>query len=75
MRITFNEVAIKVTHRWTDADGKKRQQTKKFWQTVNPFNKAADGIPKSRDQIMNEIKIEAADWLARMKADAPKEEA
>ncbi len=64
MRLNFEEVSIKATRRWTDENGKKRQQTRKFFQTINPFNKGADGLPKSRDQIMSELQAEKAAWLA-----------
>ena len=63
MRVNFQEVALKATKRWTDASGKKRQQTKKFWQTISPFNKAADGSPKSREQVMQEIKAQRDEWM------------
>lgn len=68
-RINFDEVSVKAVKRWTDADGKKRQETKKFLQTLNPFNRGADGLPKSREQIMREITAEKNDWLAEVKGD------
>jgi hypothetical protein len=64
MRINFDEVAIKATRCWADENGKKRQETKKFWQTINPFNKGEDGLPKSRDQILREIKAQRDAWLS-----------
>ena len=62
MRVNFEEVSIKATRRWTDENGKKRQQTRKFFQTLNPFNTGAAGLPKSRDQIMSELQAEKAVW-------------
>jgi hypothetical protein len=41
-------------------DGKRQQKT--FSQTLNPFNKAADGTPKTREQIMAELREEADRW-------------
>lgn len=64
MRYTFDEVSVKATKRWTDESGKKRQQTRNFFQTINPFNKNEDGTIKTRDQIMAEIKAERNVWLA-----------
>lgn len=64
MRYRFDEVAIKGVKRWTDETGKKRQQTRKFFQTINPFNTNEDGTQKTRDQIMAEIKAERDAWLA-----------
>lgn len=63
MRITFDEVKVKGTRRWTDEEGKKRQQTRTFMQTVNPFNKHANGRQKSRDEIVTEVRAECAAWL------------
>jgi hypothetical protein len=62
-RHVFDEVAVKATRRWTDANGKKRQQTKKFWQTINPFNKNADGSVKTATQIRAEVIAERDAWL------------
>lgn len=63
MRIDFNEISVKATRRWVDEDGKKRQQTKKFFQTLNPFNRTKDGQIKSKDQITKEIFAERDAWL------------
>jgi hypothetical protein len=63
MRITFDEIKVKGTRRWTDEEGKKRQQTRTFMQTVNPFNKLPDGTVKDRQTIMAELIAERADWL------------
>jgi hypothetical protein len=62
MKVTFNEVSIKATKRWKE-DGKTRMKTRKFYQTLNPFNKNADGAAKTRDQIMTEITAERDAWL------------
>jgi uncharacterized coiled-coil DUF342 family protein len=64
MRITFDEVSVKGVRRWKDAAGKWHQETKKFFQTLNPFNKAADGSPKSYEQIRAEIRTERDAWMA-----------
>ena len=62
-RFMFEEVAIRVTKRWKDESGKKRQQTKKFYQTINPFNKNAKGLKKNRSEILAELKEESEAWL------------
>ena len=68
-RYVFNEVSIKRTRRWKDAEsGKQRQETRKFFQTINPFNTNAAGLPKDRDEIMAEIKAEGDAWLASASA-------
>lgn len=63
MRITFEEVAVIATKRWTDETGKRRQQTRRFYQTISPFNKNKDGTVKTREQINAEIKAERDAWL------------
>jgi hypothetical protein len=63
VRITFDEIKVKGTRRWTDEEGKKRQQTRTFMQTVNPFNKHANGRQKSRDEIVTEVRAERDAWL------------
>lgn len=42
--------------------GKRRKRTKVFWQTLNPFNKKANGTIKTRLDIMEENKAEASEW-------------
>jgi len=62
--IRFQEVAVKANRRWLDADGKKRQETRKFWQTISPFNKLRDGTVKTAEDIQREINAERDAWLA-----------
>ena len=58
----FDEVSVTATKRWKE-DGKPRQKTKKFYQTINPFNKNTDGSAKTRQQIMVEIVAQRQAWL------------
>lgn len=62
-RYTFDKVSLQGS-RTVVVDGKKRRQTKKFWQTVNPLNKAADGQPKTVAQIFDELREERRQWEA-----------
>lgn len=63
MRITFDEIVLRETVRWRDpATGRSRQMTRKFSQTVNPFNRGSDGEPKSPQQIREELRSEAYLW-------------
>lgn len=55
----FESVTFKSTR---TRDGKRQQKT--FTQTLNPFNKAADGTPKTREQILAELREEAYQWQA-----------
>ena len=68
-RIVFREVSLKAVFRWTDADGKKRQETRKFSQTVNPWNKNARGEAKSGPEIYEELKSERRLWLLQREND------
>ena len=61
--INFEEIKVKGVRRWTDKNGKKRQKTKIFSQTVNPFNKNSAGLPKTRQEIMAEISAERDAWV------------
>lgn len=63
MRITFDEIKVTAKRVWTE-NGKRRQQTKTFMQTVNPFNKNADGTRKTREQIYAELMNERKEWLS-----------
>ncbi|MGW2740552.1 hypothetical protein ACWC4D_40965 [Streptomyces sp. NPDC001288] len=44
--------------------GKKLRRQRKFFQTLNPFNKAADGRPKTVQQIYAELTEQAEQWKA-----------
>lgn len=61
MRIEFEEISLSATRYWKE-NGKRRQETKKFSQTINPFNKNPDGSVKTRFQIQQELVNERADW-------------
>lgn len=67
----FKEIKVKATHRWIDADGKRRQKTQVFMQTVNPFNKDKRGRVKSEAQILNEVREAREKWLTMMKKEHP----
>lgn len=69
-RIVFNEVAIRATKHWREGN-RRRTQSRKFYQTLNPWNKNAAGQPKSRDEIMAELVAERDAWL--LEQPAPKE--
>lgn len=60
----FDEISVKRKKKFVDADGNKRQKTKKFFQTLSPFNKTVHGLPKTVAQIQDEITREADAWMA-----------
>jgi hypothetical protein len=70
VRIQFDKIEMKAKRVWTE-NGKRRQQTKVFMQTVNPFNKNADGTVKTREQIHKELLAERKAWLDLAKRCAP----
>jgi hypothetical protein len=64
VRVTFDKVSIKAKRVWRE-NGKRRQETREFWQTINPFNKNDDGTRKTREQIMAELHAERLAWLEK----------
>lgn len=63
MRLTFHEVYFRMSKRGICAGcGKSAERTEKFFQTINPYNRNAAGIPKSSKEIMDELKQEAVVW-------------
>jgi hypothetical protein len=42
--------------------GKRIRRAKKFYQTLNPFNKREDGMSKTAADIMPEIRAQAQEW-------------
>ena len=60
--VRFEVVSIKATRRWIE-NGRKRQETKTFMQTVNPYNLNAAGLVKTRGEIEGELLAERKEWL------------
>jgi hypothetical protein len=59
-RITFDEVSLRAAKTVKCSGcGKRLTRSRKFYQTINPFNKREDGLIKSRNDIYSEL-IEAA---------------
>lgn len=65
MRYDFTMVQVKGKRVWKDADGKRREETKVFHQTINPFNRNADGNIKTQEEIIREITIQRDRWMAQ----------
>jgi hypothetical protein len=63
--IVFDEISVNGTRYYSDpATGKRRRETRKFFQTVNPFNiDKTTGEIKTREQIWKEICREKDRWL------------
>lgn len=62
MNWQFEEDAIYAEKSGKCRCGKRRTRRKKFYQTLNPFNKNADGSVKTREQIHSELKREVEQW-------------
>jgi hypothetical protein len=48
--------------------GRRGQRSKTFRQTINPFNKNADGVPKTYREIWAELEVVAAGWFPTVHA-------
>jgi hypothetical protein len=68
MRTTFELISVKGTKRYR-INGKRRQETRVFEQTINPWNADGSGRPKHREQILAELRAERDAWLAEKVAD------
>lgn len=62
MRIVFDEVAIRPSKSGKCACGIRRRRSTKIYQTVNPFNRNAAGLPKTRHEIIREVQAAAEKW-------------
>jgi hypothetical protein len=59
----FVEVAWPTSKRLSCSScGKKIRRQTTFSQTLNPFNRNAEGQPKTRQEILAELRTEAAEW-------------
>jgi hypothetical protein len=62
-RVTFDEVYLYADKSGTcEKCGKPARRAKKFWQTLNPFNKNSEGLVKSRQEIYTELNHEISAW-------------
>lgn len=62
-RFVFEEIICRAERSGKCAScGKRWKKIKKFRQTVNRFNKNAEGHQKSREEIWAELREEARQW-------------
>lgn len=63
--VTFNEVSLQGTKSVKCAGGCGRtlKRSRKFWQTLSPFNKNTSGTLKTRDEIYEELRAERNAWM------------
>lgn len=63
--VQFEQIKVTAQKRFDCSRcGKQCQRTRSFAQTLNPFNKNADGTVKDRQTINIQIRDEAKAWLA-----------
>jgi hypothetical protein len=60
----FSEVDLTARKQGTCGCGRNCKRQKRFWQTLNPFNKNADGSVKNARDIHEELRVEADAWRA-----------
>lgn len=61
--IHFSEVTLRGEKRGKCVScGKRRKRVKRVFQTINPFNKGPDGLPKTRERILHELREELVRW-------------
>lgn len=66
MNVAFEQVKLRGIRKWIDPEtGKRRQKTRWFCQTVNPFNKNPDGTVKTRTDIFRELQQKRHDWESK----------
>jgi len=69
MRVTFDEVSVTGFRTWRDEHSKRRQETRTFRQTINPFNQNLDGSVKTRAQITSELVAARDAWLRTLRGE------
>jgi hypothetical protein len=63
MKITFDEVSRRSTRKGECSEcHKNRTVTRKFFQTISPFNRNAKGEIKSRSEIKKELSAKVSAW-------------
>lgn len=66
MRVTttFEPVKLSVVRSFKACTvcGRPGKRQRVFRQTINPFNKNADGLPKTYNEIWRELEAQAAEW-------------
>ncbi len=61
--INFREVSLRAEKSGKCITcGKRRKRVRKFCQTINPFNKNADGTVKNRFDIRTELQTQVDKW-------------
>jgi hypothetical protein len=67
MRITFKQLQVVAQHKWVDGEGKRRQKTKRFTMTLNPYNRNPDGTVRTEREILAALNAQKAAWFEEMR--------
>lgn len=62
VKVVFEEVVFRGRIGRCRDCGKRMSRTRKFSQTINPFNRNADGTPKDFLTILSELRRDAEKW-------------
>ena len=62
--INFEEVRMygRKTVKCAGGCGRRLKRSRKFFQTISPFNKNPDGTVKNRNDIYNELAVWVSNW-------------
>ena len=63
MRLDFEQVQVRARKSFRCACGKRLIRSKRFWQTVNPWNLGASGEPKTCREILDQLHEERNEWM------------
>ncbi len=58
----FDEVSLQGRKAGKCLCGKRRVRRERFWGTVNPFHRNADGTVRTREQVLEKVKADLAAW-------------
>ncbi|MBS3927764.1 MAG: hypothetical protein KGZ65_04150 [Sphingomonadales bacterium] len=65
MKTRFPEIGMTVRKHYKCACGRWVTRSKRFYQTINPYNVTASGFMKDQYQILAECRQEAAAWTRK----------
>jgi hypothetical protein len=58
----FEQVAVYGRNIGKCGCGRQREHQRRFYQTLNPWNCNATGVPKTRDEILAELRVTLDAW-------------
>ena len=62
MIVKFEEIKFQATKTGKCQCGQRVKRSKTFTQTMNPWNRNKEGLLKNRDEIIEELEVEAIKW-------------